>query len=170
MLESDTILLRPIVTEDAVSVYDYSRDPEVLKYTKASTPAKLSDTQSFINSISRPSEGEYYFAICEKPQVICEGIIDFSISGNLGSIHYGLSKRLWGRGIATHCVRLVIEWAIGQFPAMKTVTSSVFQVNTASHKVLLKNGFSVVGSHEISKQGRVFVENDYILNIGESPN
>ena len=57
------------------------------------------------------------------------------------SIGYRLRERCWGQGIATEAVALMVEYLFTQTD-IDTITASVMIENTASARVLEKNGFA----------------------------
>jgi [ribosomal protein S5]-alanine N-acetyltransferase len=74
---------------------------------------------------------------------------------NLG---YWIGEQYWGRGIATECVGLIIDYAFSDELGLEEVTAYVFPENKASIRVLEKNGMKKKGEvneyHEISKRYR----------------
>jgi ribosomal-protein-alanine N-acetyltransferase len=74
---------------------------------------------------------------------------------NLG---YWIGEQYWGRGIATECVGLIIDYAFSDELGLKEVSAYVFPENKASIHVLKKNGMKKKGEvneyHEISKRYR----------------
>ena len=76
------------------SIHNYSSNPEVLKYTSASTPNNISQTQAFVRHIVESGSNDYYFALCVKPSKMCRGIIDFSYKNLKAEIHYGIAKSI----------------------------------------------------------------------------
>jgi RimJ/RimL family protein N-acetyltransferase len=74
---------------------------------------------------------------------------------NLG---YWIGEQYWGRGIATECVRLIIDYAFSAELELEEVSAYVFPENKASIRVLEKNGMKNKGEvneyHKISKRYR----------------
>ena len=59
-------------------------------------------------------------------------------------IGYFVGEAFWGKGIATEAVRLAIDYINNQFSIVR-IFAEVFSHNTASMKVLEKNGFHLEG-------------------------
>ena len=57
---------------------------------------------------------------------------------------YWLAKPFWGKGIMTQAVRGVCKIAFSDF-GLERITANIFAFNTASQKVLEKNGFAAEG-------------------------
>ncbi|MGI9540093.1 MAG: GNAT family N-acetyltransferase [Miltoncostaeaceae bacterium] len=66
-------------------------------------------------------------------------------------VGYLLSESVWGQGLATELVAGLVAWARKR-PSISTLTGGVEATNPASSRVLLKNGFTQVGS---SEEGRL---------------
>ena len=56
------------------------------------------------------------------------------------SVGYRLLPRFWGKGIATKALALMVDWLFSETD-VKIITASVISENSASTKVLKKNGF-----------------------------
>lgn len=82
-----------------------------------------------------------------KPDVYCR-------DGELG---YLLMKEYWSRGIATEAVRQLCALAFDELDILR-ITALVYAPNTASRRVLEKNGFRLEGiqKNAVSKDGRVY--------------
>lgn len=57
-------------------------------------------------------------------------------------IGYFLGERFWGKGIATRAVSLLLDHIQQSFPVVR-IYAEVFEHNTASMRVLEKNGFAL---------------------------
>ena len=64
--------------------------------------------------------------------------------GHRAEIGYWLAKPYWGRGIMTDVVGKACEFAFRQWTLVR-ITAHVFAFNTASARVLEKNGFQREG-------------------------
>ena len=59
------------------------------------------------------------------------------------SVGYRLLEEMWGQGIATEALRLMVDEAIGR-RGIEIITASTMIENRASSRVLQKNGFTLV--------------------------
>ena len=79
----------------------------------------------------------------------------FNKKANLG---YWIGKQYWGKGIASECVGLIINYAFSSDLGLRELIAYVFSENKASIRVLEKNGMKKDGEaneyHEISKRYR----------------
>ena len=67
-------------------------------------------------------------------------LYDFKPSGKVISIGYRFLSRYWGKGIASSCVRALIDY-VQNHTEVELVTAHVLPDNKASSRCLLKNGF-----------------------------
>ena len=67
-------------------------------------------------------------------------LYDFKPSGKVISLGYRFSSKYWGKGIASSCVRALLNY-IQNNTEVELVTAHVIPENKASARCLLKNGF-----------------------------
>ncbi len=72
-------------------------------------------------------------------------------------IGYWLSEEYWGEGIVTEAIKWLIEYCFNHFDVDR-IWAAVFSNNSASAKVLLKNGFV----HEATHKNAIFKNNEYL--------
>ena len=73
-------------------------------------------------------------------------------------IGYFIGEEYWGKGIATEAVALLLGYIKAHFDVIR-VFAEVFDFNTASMKVLEKNGFHLEGIRQ-----RAVVKNNVVLD------
>src|SRR4030095_524029 len=87
-------------------------------------------------------------------------------------IGYWLGEAYWNKGIATKAVRLITEYGFDKLKFAR-IHTGVFEYNSASMKVLEKNGFKKDGIFEKSvfKNGKLWDEHRYSkINEGYQSN
>jgi [ribosomal protein S5]-alanine N-acetyltransferase len=71
---------------------------------------------------------------------------------------YWVGEQYWGRGIATECLKLIIDYAFSAELGLKQLCAYVFPENKASIRVLEKNGMNKIGEvneyHKLSGRDR----------------
>jgi [ribosomal protein S5]-alanine N-acetyltransferase len=87
------------------------------------------------------------------------GLKNMDLINKKANLGYWIGEKYWGRGIATECVRLLIDYTFSSSDlGLREVTAYVFPENKASIRVLEKNGMKKKGEvneyHEISKRHR----------------
>ncbi|WP_165872220.1 GNAT family N-acetyltransferase [Tenacibaculum sp. M341] len=76
-------------------------------------------------------------------------------------IGYFISKKFWGKGLATKAVKKMTEYAFENFDIVRIV-AGVFDFNKSSMKVLEKNGYYLefIRKNAVIKNGKII--DDYI--------
>jgi [ribosomal protein S5]-alanine N-acetyltransferase len=87
------------------------------------------------------------------------GLKNIDFINKKADLGYWIGEEYWGRGIATECVRLIINYAFSSSDlGLREVMAFVFPENNASIRVLEKNGMRKKGDvneyHAISRRYR----------------
>ena len=86
------------------------------------------------------------------------GLKNIDLINKKANLGYWIGEQYWGRGIATECVGLIIDYAFYSGLGLKQISAYVFPENKASIRVLEKNGMKNKGEvneyHKISKRYR----------------
>jgi [ribosomal protein S5]-alanine N-acetyltransferase len=87
------------------------------------------------------------------------GLKNIDLINKKADLGYWIGEEYWGRGIATECVRLIIDYAFSSSDlGLGEVIACVFPENKASSRVLEKNGMKKTGEvneyHKLSKRHR----------------
>ncbi|MGH9997101.1 MAG: GNAT family N-acetyltransferase [Nitrososphaeraceae archaeon] len=81
---------------------------------------------------------------------------------------YWIGEQYWGRGIATECLKLIIDYAFSAELRLKQLCAYVFPENKASIRVLEKNGMNKIGEvneyHKLSGRDRTSFIYETILH------
>jgi ribosomal-protein-alanine N-acetyltransferase len=94
------------------------------------------------------------------------GLKNIDLINKKADLGYWIGEEYWGRGIATECVGLMINYAFDSSDlGLREVIAYVFPENKASIRVLEKNGMKKKGEvneyHELSKRCRTSLQ--YII-------
>jgi RimJ/RimL family protein N-acetyltransferase len=68
----------------------------------------------------------------------CIGLKNIDLVSRKANLGYWIGEQYWGRGIATECVALVIDYAFSSDLELKEISAYVFPENKASIRVLEK--------------------------------
>jgi len=149
-LADDLVALRPFVPEDATSVYEACRDPEIRRFTSFPEAQDVSQTRAWIETQPGMRErGEALdlaiVAIGEPTPVGAVGLTALAFVHRRAEIGYWIAPSARRRGIATAAVRLLSVWALG--PPLSLVRLSVHADvdNTASGRTAERAGFEFEG-------------------------
>ncbi|MGI0050871.1 MAG: GNAT family N-acetyltransferase [Nitrososphaeraceae archaeon] len=156
--------LRKLSIDDATTIVSLMSH-EIAKYLyEVPYPYKIDDALYFIKS----SYDDFRlrktitFAIDYKNksqsfQLLCgtSGIKDIDYVNKKANIGYWIGKQYHGKGIATECIKLVVNYAFNELK-LEEISAYVFPDNYSSIRVLEKNGFEktkeVNEYHPISKR------------------
>lgn len=123
-------------------------------------PYKLHHADEFIN-----------FCMTKRPAPVLAIEANGEVAGCIGlelqddiyrltaELGYWVGEPYWKKGIATKAVQQMMEYISISFPSLVRIFAKVFEHNTASMKVLEKNGFHLECIHKRSS-----VKNNQILD------
>ncbi len=122
-------------------------------------PYSISDAEYFINlTLKETIPGT--FAIRYKHQ-LC-GVIGLVVQEDVyrksAELGYWVGEEYWGKGIATEAVKLVLHYGFNNLNLIR-IQAGVYEHNTSSMRVLIKNGFEKEGVLR-----KAVIKNDRILN------
>ncbi len=145
MIETDTLLLRPIIIEDNKQVFSYRSDSETNKY-QGFVPKDLKEVDDFITSnplrINEP-ESWFQLVIIEKSSNEIIGDIGIHFIGDDGfqcELGCTLIKKHQGKGYTTNAMKITIDYLFKNLNKHR-ITCSVDPKNIASIRLLERLNF-----------------------------
>ncbi|MFC5700152.1 GNAT family N-acetyltransferase [Cohnella faecalis] len=144
-MESERILLRPVLLDDAEDMYEYTSDEETTRFIY-DQHTDLNRTKNLIaNYFMKEPIGKYAILLKESNKMI--GTIEFRIhehnkSGELG---YTLNRHFWGRGYMTEAGNLILQLAFNTLDLERVFAEHDVR-NSASGKVLSRLGMTYEGT------------------------
>ena len=142
-LETKRLLLRKLRKNDAESIFgNWASDSEVAKYVTWNAHKDINETKAILDSDSC-----YRYGIENKADGELIGMIDV-VGYHHGNpvIGYCSCRRYWGNGFMTEALGAVMkELAEDGFD---TFVIEAAEDNVASNRVIVKNGFQLVGKRE----------------------
>lgn len=144
IIETDRLLLKALQVEDATDIYEYVRNPNVLRYTTGTPPKNFAETEAFVRGLANPPENQFAWSIRlhKLPNVI--GVIEFGLRDEVtGSLDYALAESHWNQGIMSEAVQAVINWAFQTYATLDSIVSAAMTANPASTRVQQKCGMKV---------------------------
>lgn len=150
VLETDRLILRPFKEEDAEDAYrNWCSDPEVTRFTTWTPHGDIDVTRRIIGfwleQYSSPDYYQWAIELKETGEVI--GTISVvALNENTGAaeIGYCISKKHWGRGIATEAMKAAVAYLFEKTGA-ECVYARHNVKNAASGAVMLKCGLRYDG-------------------------
>lgn len=151
-LETERLILRRLVREDAESLYAIASIPEVSRYLMWDRHPSLKYTKHYLKDLQRLYKDLEYFewgvVARDSGQLIgtC-GFTKFDYTANRGEIGYSFHPDVWGQGYATEATRATIAFGFLELE-LSCVYACFALENTASIRVLTKCGMHYTGEDE----------------------
>ena len=140
MFETEHLILRRFIERDLHALYLIYSDKEANRFLPWFPATNIDDARSIFDS-RYADPAAFTYAVCLKADAYPIGYV------NIGNeepydLGYGLRKEFWHRGIMTEAVSWICELAFSELDICR-ITGLVFAENTASARVLEKNGFAL---------------------------
>jgi uncharacterized protein YbbK (DUF523 family)/RimJ/RimL family protein N-acetyltransferase len=146
-LETDRLVLRPLVSKDVESVFAYSKDPEVGPNAGWMPHRSIEESLFFIEQIAN---APHVFGIFEKGSAVSIGSVGL-IPDPLRPkgvdtlmLGYALGKPWWGKGYMTEAAHGVLRYGFDDLQ-LSMVSCNCYGFNERSARVIEKLGFSYEG-------------------------
>lgn len=165
MLQDGNLILRSIKNKDAAALASLANNKKIWLNVRdvLPHPYTIDDALFFINLIEK-----------ENPQLSFAMQYDNEFCGLIGlkplenvyrittEIGYWLGEPFWNKGIATKAVAMVTDYAFTTLGFVR-IHTGIFEYNTASMKVLEKNGYikEAVFEKSVIKDGKIINEHRY---------
>jgi RimJ/RimL family protein N-acetyltransferase len=146
----DGLYLSSVLRADKGALLEHLRTRAVYDTTmNIPFPYSVADADWWIRTRiehTRKQNKEVTFAIRDEGRLI--GVVSAD-SFDIGTSHraeigYWLAPRYWGQGIMTDAVRAFVKYAFEELQVLR-LTAYVLEFNSASARVLEKNGFTLEG-------------------------
>lgn len=150
IIECSSFVLRPVNKYDALDMYEYGTDTEVVKFMPWGPFNDLEEVSNVIETVflNRPERGiPYAYAIEYKKNGKMIGTCDFhslNIANRSGEIGFCLNRDYWGLGIMTEAVKNVIKFGF-EYLNLERIQVCHAEDNTRSQRVIEKAGFRYEG-------------------------
>ena len=133
------LLIRPLCLEDAKSIYDYAKVPEVSKFLPWSKHTSPSDSRAFIQDVLNkysvhPLE-TLALTFQEKPDWVLGTVSLRKTKGFEGEIGYALGKKYQGQGLMTEAVKTLIKFGFEEF-GLSRIFAWCIRENIASSRLM----------------------------------
>jgi|SRR5215831_10237782 len=146
-IETERLILRVPSIADATAIFNsYARDDEVLRYLIWRPHKDLTETESFLSGCVAAWKGDrrFPYVIMLKQSSKAIGMIEMRLDGFKVDVGYVVARPFWGEGLATECLRVLIDWALTQESTFR-VWALCDVENAASARVLEKVGMQREG-------------------------
>lgn len=152
VLETERLILRKPVMEDAEEMSRYNEREDFYRYIPIEPPTRDSTkafVEKIINQNDSQDEEEIHFSIVEKITGNFLGHINiFFNDKNLRHIGcgYGINPEYWGKGYVTEALKELIDFGFNKLK-IKRICMTSDKRNKASWRVMEKCGLKYEGCH-----------------------
>ena len=150
-LETNRLILRPFVPEDAAPMFrNWASDPEVTRYLTWPTHQSMTVTRSVIESwVKRYDDPAYYHWTIElkslgEPIGSISGV-KIDAAARSVEIGYCIGRSWWGQGLVAEAARALLAFFFEQV-GMDTVVACHDPCNPNSGRVMQKCGMTYTGN------------------------
>lgn len=164
-IETEHLYLRGFQKEDARFAISIWNDPEMGEYLPDEAMDEIDET--YLREIEKlPEDETCCYMIAElKDTRERVGTCSFipGMEGKVYDIAYCVHKRYWRNGYATEMAEGMVEYA--KRHGADKVTVRVNRDNAASHAIVRKIGFQVIGENSYKKRGTELEFCDYLYEL-----
>ena len=160
ILETERLIMRPILHEDAEALFDMDKNPEVHKYLWQKPFTTIDQIHDYIAYITKQYEeneiGRFSTIVKETNELIgwtgIKYINDHIENGKTNFYDYGyrLNEKSWNKGYATEASKAWLDYGFNQMN-IQEMNAYTHSENGASNHVLQKVGFNFVENYQDQK-------------------
>ena len=160
-LESDRLIYKRIVPENAQDKFDYSKCEEVTRYLLWTPHVSLTQTEKYIKLLQKKYDnGSFWdFGLTYKEDgrfIGTCGITSMDDDTRTIEIGYVLAPEYWGKELAPEAARTVMRYCFDTFGAEK-ICGKFMEGNNGSLRVMTKLGMTLEGIYRKS----MYVKGEY---------
>lgn len=148
ILETQRLLIREFVVDDAEAFYAFNSDPEVMRYTGEPPSASVDEVRELIRTYpDYRAHGYGRWAVVHKPDDRVIGFNGLKYLDDLceTDLGYRLHIDYWGRGIATESSLAIVRYGF-EVLELDRIIGLTLPENKASIRVLEKVGMHREGT------------------------
>ena len=152
MFETERLIIRHFIPQDANDVYECCNDYEMVKTTLGLPwPYTKEMAECWIGKQPQREESgsSYEFAIClkENPNKVvgCVSLMDINPNAKRAEMGYWVGKKYWKKGIATEAAKGMLDFGFNKL-GLHSIIARYFDINPASGRVMEKCGMTYVGT------------------------
>ena len=128
-IETERLIIRPVVPDDAEAIFRWASDPEVTKYMIYSPHPNVQSTRAWLESLDHANEDSYE---------------------DVWMIGYNLRRDWWGKGIVPEAMRGIIDYVRERRP-IRVLQGQFAVENNKSRRVMEKLGMQFYKDGEYTK-------------------
>ena len=149
-LETERLILRKMVLNDAEAVFAYAYNSEVSRYTLWETHRSIEDSRAFLEFATQKYEngGEPDWGIVYRGNgclVGACGLVNWEAEHARAEVGFVLSREYWGRGLMSEAVRAILRFGFERMN-LNRIEARCIAENAASARVMEKAGMVYEGT------------------------
>ncbi len=140
-IETERLILRPLVSSDAEAAFKWCGDKDVNKYMIYPLYHSADEVREWVESRNIDDSDNYDLGIVLKGtgELIGSGGLTYDKDRDAWEVGYNLRKDMWGQGIAVEAMNGIIA-EVDKTRGIKTLYGSCAKENARSRRVLEKLG------------------------------
>ncbi len=171
IIETERILLRPLKTADAETVYNgWASDPGVAKYMRWNLHRSVNDTIEWLTAeeenVYKDNNYTWGFVYKENNELFGSGGLHYNEERKMFELGYNIMKKYWNLGLTTEASRAIVDFAAKRL-GVASLYGTHAKENPVSGKVMEKLGFIYQsdGKYSSFDEKRFFECREYLLFI-----
>ncbi|SET42658.1 ribosomal-protein-alanine N-acetyltransferase [Natronincola peptidivorans] len=171
ILETERLILRPLILDDAEDVYrKWSSDPKAVKYMQWDLHTSINVTKEWLTTEEKAIDSDNHynwgFVLKKTGCLIGSGGFYYNAECKMFEIGYIIMRQYWGQGITSEAAEKIISYAKDTL-GINTLYGKYAKDNIASGCILEKLGFIYQNDGKYSKfSGSMeFQCKEYILKL-----
>ncbi|MEC1177190.1 GNAT family protein [Metasolibacillus meyeri] len=150
ILETERLILREIVHEDASDIFAYFSNEDVVKHYGMQALEQVEQAEQLIEGFAKNFQGKrgMRWGITVKGENRLIGTIGFNLwvpAHKRAEVGYEIHPDFWRMGYASEALEKVVEYGFQKL-GLTRIGATVYIENTASNQMLLKQGFEKEGT------------------------
>ncbi|KAA0763731.1 GNAT family N-acetyltransferase [Bacillus sp. SH5-2] len=160
-LYTKRLILRKINVSDSLHIFEYAADKELTTYTVWDAHQSLHDTAEYIEGIVNGYEKEQVAPLGivlkgEQKLIGTCGFIKYDSTAHKAEIAYALSRKYWGRGLATEAALAFFNYGFHEL-RLNRIEAGCNSENEASERLMKRLNME----YECTLQNDLFVKGKY---------
>ena len=149
IIETKRLILREVTPDDALDMYDYLSDEDVVKHMGLTPAQSVEDAMNEIewyHLIKKEGTGiRWGITLKDSGKVIGScGYLNMQPKHYRAEVGFELSKNHWGKGIASEALEAVIKYGFTHYQ-LERIEALIEPANIQSQKLVGKQGFAKEG-------------------------
>ena len=151
-VETERVILRPLVPEDYEAAFKWCGDPKVNTYMIYPLYTKAEDVKAWLESrdLDDPDNYDLGFVLKETGELIGSGGFVYDSEKDVWTVGYNIRADQWGKGLVPEAMQGLVDF-IGKTRKVNAIEGIFAKENHKSGRVMEKLGMHYVRDTEYDK-------------------